>query len=85
MPVDALGVQLRVDRVRSDLAGWTCARSAEAVVVLAPAERARAMTGGERGRLVEEEELGEAAGLEQRRAAASHGTRAGSAIQRLPL
>ena len=40
----------------------------EAVVVLAPAQRARAVPGGHRGRLVEEEQLGEAARLQQRRA-----------------
>ena len=65
--VDALTVQLRVDRVRADLTGMDRAPDlAEAVVVGAPAERTRAMTGGEGGRLVEEEELGEAARLEQR-------------------
>src|SRR6185369_10583723 len=40
----------------------------EAVVVLAPAQRARAVAGRERGRLVEEEQLGEAPRLEQRSA-----------------
>src|SRR5438876_6848081 len=37
-------------------------------VVLAPAQRACAVAGGERRRVVEEEELGEAPGLEQRSA-----------------
>src|SRR6185437_3659558 len=41
---------------------------AEAVVVLAPAERARAVAGGERGGLVDEEELGELARLHHRAA-----------------
>ena len=38
----------------------------EAPIVVAAAERARAMPGGEGGRLVEEEELGEFPGLEER-------------------
>ena len=40
----------------------------EAVVVGSAAERAGPVPGGERSRLVEEEQLGEAAGLHQRRA-----------------
>ena len=56
-----------VDRVGAGLARVELAPDrAEAVVVLAPAERARAMPGRERGRLVEEEELREPPGLEQR-------------------
>ena len=83
--IDALGVQLRVDRVRSDLAGVSVAPDlAEAVVVLAAAERARAMSGGEGGRLVEEEELGEAARLEQRRRRQPRNS-SRQPIQRLPL
>ena len=65
--IDAFRVQLRVDRVRAHLAGMQVAPDlAKAHVVLPPAQRAGTMPGGERGRLVEEEELGEAAGLEQR-------------------
>ena len=46
--VDALGVELRVDRVGSDLAGMQLAPDrGEAVVVRAAAERARAVAGGE--------------------------------------
>src|SRR5262249_4583238 len=41
----------------------------EAPIVLAAAERARPVPGGERRRLVEEEQLGEAARLQQRRPA----------------
>src|SRR3954471_11734310 len=66
---DALAVQLRVDRVGADLAAVQLApQRDEAVVVLAPAQRACAVPGGHRRRLVEEEQLREAAGLEQRRA-----------------
>src|SRR4029077_13280685 len=64
---DALGVELRVDRIGSDLAGVQLPpQRAEAVVVLAAAERAGAVAGREGGRLVEEEELREAAGLQER-------------------
>jgi hypothetical protein len=62
--VEPLVVKTRVDLVgtpRSD-------ELEEQLVVGSTAERARPVTRGERGRLVEEEELGEAAGLEQRRA-----------------
>jgi hypothetical protein len=59
-------VQLDIDRVGSDLAGMEAPPERdEAVVVLAVAERTGAMPGGERGRLVEEEQLGEAAGLHE--------------------
>ena len=62
-------VKLSVDRVGSDLAGVKVAPDRDqAVVVLAPAERARAMPGREGGRLVQEEELGEPARLQQRTA-----------------
>jgi hypothetical protein len=67
--VDAFPVQPFVDGVcagRSRVHG--APQREEAVVVLAPAERARAMPGGERGRLVEEEQLRELARLEERRA-----------------
>ena len=64
---DTLGVELRVDRVGSDLARVELApESAEAVVVLAAAKSAGAVAGREGGRLVEEEELREAAGLQER-------------------
>ena len=56
----------------------------EAVVVRAPAERARPVAGGERGRLVEEEQLGEPARLHQRRAVPA-AERSRHAIQRRPL
>ena len=76
--IESLGVELRVDRVGSDLARMQVAPDRdEAVVVLAPAQRARAVAGGERGRLVEEEELRVPARLQQRSRAASRGTRAG--------
>ncbi len=63
----ALLVELRVDRIRARLARMKLAPElAEPGVVLAPAERAGPVPGGEGRRLVEEEELGEAARLEQR-------------------
>ena len=63
----ALRVELGVHRVGPDLAGvQPLPHGREAVVVLTPAERARAVPSGERRRLVEEEELGEASRLEQR-------------------
>ena len=67
--IDTFAVQLLVDRVGTALAWMQRAPDPdEAVVVGSATERARAMSGCERGRLVEEEELGEAAGLQQRRA-----------------
>lgn len=61
-----LAMKLRVDRVCSDLAGMQLVPDRrESVVVLAPAERARAVSGGEGSRVVEEEQLGEAARLEE--------------------
>ena len=66
---EALGVELRVDRVGSFLSRMEVApERGEACVVLAPAERARAVTGGERGRLVEEEQLCEPPRLQLRTA-----------------
>ena len=65
--VDSLAMELRVHRVRPDLPRMQLApQHPEPVVVLTTAERARAVTGGERGRLVEEEELCELAGLKER-------------------
>ena len=65
--LDPLSVELLVHRVGADLAGVQVAPARrEAHEVLAPAERAGAVPGGERRHLVEEEELGEAARLEQR-------------------
>jgi hypothetical protein len=65
--VDALLMELGVDRVGSDHAGMPLdPHGYEGPVVLATTKGARAMSGGERGRLVEEEQLGEAAGLHQR-------------------
>jgi hypothetical protein len=62
---DALGVELLVDRIGSGLAPVELAPDLPEVdVILPPAESARSMAGGERRRLVQEEELGEAAGLE---------------------
>ena len=67
--VDALGVELRVDRVGSDPIRVQLAPDlSEPDVVLSAAERARTMTGRERGRLVQEEQLGEPARLQQRAA-----------------
>src|SRR5205823_1993148 len=65
--IHALGVELRVDRVGPCATPVELApHRAEPVVVLAPAERAGTVAGGERGRFVEEEELGEATRLQQR-------------------
>ena len=59
-------MELHVDRVGAGLIGMELAPApAEVDVVLPPAESARAMARGESGRLVEEEELGEAARLKQ--------------------
>jgi hypothetical protein len=58
-PVEPLAVKPRVDRVRAG-----CPQNLrEPVVVGAAAQGARPVTRRERRRLVEEEELGEAAGL----------------------
>jgi hypothetical protein len=65
--VDPLALQLRVDRVGSVLIGMLLDPDLdEVVVVLPPAKSARTMPGGEGGRLVQKEELGEAARLQQR-------------------
>ena len=77
--IDALGVELRVDRVGSDLAGMELAPDREqAVIVLAAAECAGSMPGGERGHLVEKEQLREATGLQERVAMPVRGTGAGT-------
>jgi hypothetical protein len=62
---DALTMELHVHPVRSDLTRMeTRPELGEVDVVLPPAERAGAMPGGERRRLVDEEELSEAPRLE---------------------
>jgi len=64
--IDPFAVELGVDRVGTELTGVTLAPGLpEPLVVLAPAERTRAMPGGKRGRLVEEEELREATRLHE--------------------
>ena len=69
MLVDALSVKPRVDGVSAALTRVKLTPElAEPVVVRPAAERARPMPGGEGGRLVEEEELGELSRLEQRAA-----------------
>jgi hypothetical protein len=65
--IETLGVELGVDRVGSDLARMQVAPDREQlVIVLAAALRTGAMAGGERRHLVEEEELGVAARLDER-------------------
>ena len=67
---DSLPVELCVDRISSALAPMKlrpCRR--QPVIVRAAAERTWTMAGGQCGGLVEEEELGEATRLHQRRAA----------------
>jgi hypothetical protein len=67
---EAFAVQAQIDGVGAALAGVELRpQGAEPVVVGAAAQRARPVAGGEGGRLVEEEQLGEAPRLEQRRAA----------------
>ena len=66
--IDPLGVEPLVDRVGAPLAVQAEPERREPVVVRATAERARAMACRERRRLVEEEELGELARLQERRA-----------------
>ncbi len=67
--VDALRMELGVDGVRACLVRMDRAPDLhEPHVVISPTECARAMAGGERGRLVQEEQLREPAGLHQRRA-----------------
>ena len=66
---DPFGEELPVDRICADLALVQPGPDLrEADVVLATAQRAWPVAGGERGRLVEEEQLGELAGLAQRAA-----------------
>src|SRR5580765_755241 len=63
---ETLAMQARVDGVRVLLPGMeVCPDLDKTSVVLAAAERARPVAGRERRRLVEEEELGEAARLHQ--------------------
>ena len=65
--IDALAVQLGVDRVGSDLAGVELSPDRrETVVVLAAAERTWAVAGSEGSCFVEKEELGVAARLKER-------------------
>jgi hypothetical protein len=67
--VDALLVEMRIDRIGALVPRMTVGPDrAEAVVVLPPAERARAMSGGEGRHLVGEEELGEPSRLHERAA-----------------
>jgi hypothetical protein len=61
-------VKLSVYRIGTDLSGVHRAPDRrEADVILASTQGARAVARGERGRLVQEEQLGEPAGLQQRR------------------
>ena len=64
---DALPVKSRIDRVRARVP-WMKPRPdrEETPVILAAAEGARTVSGGESRSLVEEEELGKAPGLHQR-------------------
>ncbi len=65
--VEALVVELGIDRVRPVAAGMQLVpQRREPVIVLAPAQRTRTVTGGKRGRLVEEEQLREPARRHQR-------------------
>src|SRR5262249_50000703 len=67
--VQPFGVQEAVDCVGVRSTGMQdLPQGAEPDVVPAPAERARAVAGGKRGRVVEEGELGEAARLQEGRA-----------------
>ena len=64
--IETLGVQLGVDRIGSHLARMQVAPDRDqTVVVLAPALRTGAVAGGERGHLVEEEQLRVAARLQK--------------------
>src|SRR5918996_2621278 len=66
--LEALAMELVVHRIRAAPLGVKRAPDLdEPVVVGAAAQRARTVARGERGRLVEEEQLREAAGLHQRR------------------
>ena len=65
--IDALEVQMRVDRVGARRSGVQRLPGLdEAVVVRAAAQRAGTVTRRESRRLVEEEKFGESSGLEQR-------------------
>jgi len=65
--VQAFGVQPPVDQVGGGLARMLLGPAAdELVVVRAAAQGARTVAGRQRGRLVQEEQLGESAGLHQR-------------------
>jgi hypothetical protein len=67
--VDPLGVELGIYGIGSHLTGMQIGPdTGQTLVVRAPALRAGAMPGRERGRLVEEEQLGVAAGGHERRA-----------------
>src|SRR5262245_58114421 len=67
---DPLDVELGVDRVRALLVAVELTPEiAEAPVVRTAAERARTVSRRERSRLAEDEQPGEAAGLQERRAA----------------
>jgi hypothetical protein len=68
--IDPLGVQPQVDRVRARLVVQLPPERGEPHVVLPATLGARTVARGERGRLVEEEQLREAAGAHQRMAAA---------------
>ena len=64
--LDPLRVEPLVDRIRADVAVELAPERGEARVVLTAAESAGPMARGERSRLVQEEQLGELAGLQQR-------------------
>ena len=66
--IEALLVEPHVDRVCPDVAVETAPPRREPAVVLAAALSARTVPGGERGRLVEEEQLRVPAGPKERRA-----------------
>src|SRR5262249_24525738 len=66
--VEPLVVEPRVDRGRPDVPVEVAPGGREVDVVRVAAEGAGPVPGGERRRLVEEEQLGELAGLQQRRA-----------------
>jgi hypothetical protein len=67
--IDSLELELGVDRVGSHPSGVKVSPDIrESSVVLATTEGARTMAGGQRGRLVEEEQLRETAGLHERTA-----------------
>ena len=63
-------MQSRVDRIGSGLVAWMkgAPRCCEPPIVVVPAEGAGTVAGGEGGCLIEKEQLGEPAGLEESRA-----------------